>query len=261
MNRSGLKHLLARLDRRRAPEGLRVLIYHRVGGGTPDERDLTLADFEAQLDVLAGMPVVPLAAGVDALSAPDPDPAVVITFDDGFADVHAVAPLLVERRLPFTVYVATAYVGGEMHWEGSTASSGGPGLTWRQLEDLQATGLCTIGNHTHSHARPEVVDEAELDRCSAELERHLGVVPEHFAYTWGIPVPHLEPALRARFRSSATGLLGRNRPGDDPHRLRRIPVRGSDPLPFFEAKLGGPLLAERSYETIVRVAKRVGLRA
>jgi hypothetical protein len=74
-------------------------------------------------------------------------------------------------------------------------------------------------------------------------------------------VPRLAQALRARFRSAATGELGRNIPGQDMMSLRRVPVRRTDPLPFFRAKLQGGLVPERSYQTMVSLAKRVGVRA
>jgi hypothetical protein len=71
----------------------------------------------------------------------------------------------------------------------------------------------------------------------------------------------MEPQLRERFETAATGILGRNLPGQDLLRLRRIPVRGSDPLSFFAAKLTGRRLrAERSYAFIVATAKQAGLR-
>jgi hypothetical protein len=126
---------------------------------------------------------------------------------------------------------------------------------------MVASGLCTVGNHTRTHARPEALTEAELDSCSDDLERHLLVRPRHFAYTWGIPVPEMEPALRARFRTAATGRLGRNQPGVDLLRLRRVPVRRTDPAQFFRAKLVGGLGPERAYAGIVAVAKKVGARA
>ena len=258
----------ARLKRRLAARpgppsgGCTMLIYHRVGGGTPDERDLGVTAFRAQMDALTRHRVVSLDQALDELAAGDERQKVVITFDDGFADVADPAlGILVERDLPFTLYLATAYVGGQMHWDGSTAKAPGPALTWSQLADLAASPLCTIGNHTHTHARPEALTSEELDRCTEEIESRLGTTPRHFAYTWGIPVPRMEPELRARFRSAATGELGRNRPGTDPYRLRRVPVRGSDPLEFFEAKLRGRLLPERAYGAIVATAKRVGLRA
>lgn len=261
VGRIAVKRGLAARASRRTASGLTVLIYHRVGGGTADERDLPAAAFAAQLDVLAMHRVVSLDAALDELASGDNRPKVVLTFDDGFADLHTTAwPLLAERGLPFTLYLATAYVGGAMHWEGSTARSAGPALDWTQLAELAASPLCTVGNHTHTHARPEALTEAELDRCTRRIQEQLGVTPTHFAYTWGIPVPVMEPELRARFRSAATGRLGRNRPGQDPMRLRRVPVRGSDPLPFFQAKLAGRLWPERAYSAIVETAKHAGLR-
>lgn len=260
--RTTLKHGMGRLGGKRSAEGLTLLLYHRVGGGTPDERDVSIAAFDAQLDVLARHRVLGLDDALAELAAGDDSAKVVLTFDDGFADVHDVAlPRLRERSLPFTLYLATAYVGGQMHWDGSTATAPGPALTWDQLSDLVASGLCTIGNHSHTHARPEALDDDELDRCSAEIEAHLGVTPRHYAYTWGVPVPRMAPAIRARFASAATGELGRNHPGGDPLALARIPVRNSDPIAFFAAKLVGNLGPERAYATIVDVAKRAGLRA
>jgi peptidoglycan/xylan/chitin deacetylase (PgdA/CDA1 family) len=264
--RTRVKQQLARAAGRRPAEGATLLIYHRVGGGSPDELDVSAADFTAQMDLLAdwpGRPVVPLDEACDRLDRGDRSGTVVLTFDDGFADVYEHAwPVLRERGLPFTVYLASGHVGGEMRWEGSTAkAAGAPALTWEQLAEMTASGLCTVANHTRSHARPALLTTAELDACGDDVEEHLGVRPRHYAYTWGVPVPHMEPALRARFRSAATGEVGRNLPGGDPVRLRRVPVRRTDPIDFFRAKLTGRLLPERAYARLVAAAKAVGARA
>ena len=118
--RAQLKRMLGALPSGRAA-GVRALIYHRVGGGSPDERDLA-TDGLRRPARRAGRPdVVSLDEALDRLDAGDARPAVVLTFDDGFGDVYDNAwPLLRERRLPFTVYVASAFVGGTMHWDGST---------------------------------------------------------------------------------------------------------------------------------------------
>jgi hypothetical protein len=116
-------------------------------------------------------------------------------------------------------------------------------------------GLCTVGNHTYSHARPEEADRRDLDRCSDLIEQRLGVRPAHFAWTWGVPVASLLPDVRTRFRSAATGELGRNLPDVDRHALRRVPVRSTDPLSFFRAKLAGDLWPERAYARLVGAAK------
>ena len=262
--RRALKRALAAVgepfERRRTPEGTTLLIYHRVGGGTPDERDLSLPAFEAQVAVLAGHRVVSLDTALEELAVGDDSPKVVVTFDDGFQDVHTVAwPLLRAAGLPFTLYVTTAYLDGTMHWPGSTSRHPGPALSWRQLEELAGDPLVTIGNHTHTHAPPERLEAGELDTCTSLLESRLGVTPRHFAYTWGVPVPAARQLLEERFVSAATGAIGRNHPDTDRLGLRRVPVRGSDPLAFFRCKLRGELGPERRYERLVRTAKRLRL--
>lgn len=257
-----VKQALGAVGSRKVADGATVLIYHRVGGGTPDERDLEIAAFEEQVALLERHRVVSLGQAAAEVAAGDDRAKVVLTFDDGFADVHEVVwPLLRAARMPFTIYLSTAYVGGTMHWDGSTATAAGPGLTWEQLEEMAASDLCTIANHTHTHARPEELTAEELDRCSELVEQRLGVVPEHFAYTWGVPVPAADELLRARFRTAATGHVGRVHPGDDPLRWDRVPVRNTDPLPFFEAKLTGSLLPERTYARLVGAAKAAGATA
>lgn len=258
--RTLLKTGLARLQRPGPARGATLLIYHRVGGGTSNELDVTPDAFARHLDILAGHDVVSLDAALDRLDAGDASPAFVLTFDDGFADVYEHAwPELRRRGLPFTIYLATAYVGAPMRWEGATATGRpGLGLTWGQLRELLDFGLCTIGNHTHHHVRPESLTAEELDACTDAVERHLGVTPRHFTYPWGIAVPAMRDALGVRFRSASTGELGRNLPGADPLRLKRVPVRRTDPDAFVAAKLTGGLGPERAYGKLVRRAK--GLR-
>ncbi len=260
--RAAVKRQLARLPDAGPARGATLLVYHRVGAAVPDELDTPTAAFAAQLDVLDAYDVVSLDVALDRLDAGDERPTTVITFDDGFADVHANAwPQLRERALPFTVYLAAGLLGGPMRWEGSTSSSTGAALSWDQVEEMVASGLCTAANHTWSHARPDGLDASQLDRCSDEVERRLGCRPRHFAYTWGIEVPHARVALRDRFRSAATGRPGRNLSGCDRLALARVPVRGTDPIEFYAAKLRGSLRAERAYDALVRAAKRAGARA
>lgn len=260
--RKHLKSALAFAERARLGEGATLLIYHRVGGGTTDELDLPVDSFVAQMDALAAHDVVSLDEALDCLDAGDVRPTVVLTFDDGFEDVHTNAwPVLRERELPFTLYLASAFVSAEMVWEGSTAKgAAGRGMSWEQLQEMVDSGLCTIGNHTHNHVPPDDLSVDELDACTAAIEEHLGISPKHFTYPWGITVPELEPQLRSRFRSVSTGELGRNQPETDRMRLARVPVRHTDPTSFFSAKLVGSLRPERIYAHMVRTAKRMGLR-
>lgn len=257
--RETLKSILSLFAGRLPAEGMTLLTYHRVGGGTRDELDVPTHALEQQLDrlVASGPEVLALDAALDRLGAGDATPSVVLTFDDAFAEVHRHAwPLLRDRGLPFTVYVPAGLIGRPLRWLGSSASSqGAAAMTWEQLEDIQTSGLGTIGNHTFDHVAPSALDAGQLDDCSDLVEERLGVRPRHFAFTWGVEVPAVRPLLEARFRSAATGAIGRNRPGCDPWSLRRLAVRRTDPPSFFEAKLHEPLRAERGYEQMVRAAK------
>ena len=47
----------------------------------------------------------------------------------------------------------------------------------------------------------------------------------------------------------------------DPIRLRRVPVRRTDPPAFFRAKLGGRLAQERAYAAVVGLGKKAGAHA
>jgi peptidoglycan/xylan/chitin deacetylase (PgdA/CDA1 family) len=253
-----VKQVLALGGSSRPARGTTILIYHRVGADVPEELDVAVRDFADQLDVLADHDVIALDAALDRAEAGDDRPGVVLTFDDGFAELHRWAfPLLAERRLPFTLYLTTGGVDGEMTWEGATAQHPGRGLTWAQVEELHASGLCTVANHTRTHPEPHRITVDDVDAASDEIEVHLGVRPAHFAWPWGVEVPELRDELAGRFRSVATGEPGRLGPGGDASRLPRVPVRGSDPLRFFRAKLGAHLGPERAYAGMVSTAKRV----
>lgn len=248
-----------------SPRGMTVFTYHRVSGTAHDELDVHPEAFRLQMLALReqGILVLPMDEAVAAMRRPEAVPSFVISFDDGFGDVYENAwPVLQDLRLPFTIFVTTACIDeGRMRWEGSTArEQGAPALRWGDLAEMVESGLCTIGNHTHTHARPELLDEVELDKAQSILRARIGVVPRHFAYTWGVPVPRMEGALRSRFDSAATGIVGRNDASTDPMLLRRVPVRRTDPLPFFEAKLRGNLGPERLYGHLVSSAKKLGIR-
>ena len=260
--RAAVKRALAQVRSRQVAAGVTILTYHRVGGGSHDELDVDAMVFEGQIDLLGAADVVSLDEAAHRLQAGDRRPGVVLTFDDGFADVYDNAwPLLRERRMPFTLFLATRYVGGRMCWEGATAKSDGAALTWNQVAEFVDSGLCTVGNHTHSHVPPAELTAGELDVCSDEIERRLGTRPLHFAYPWGIAVTRIEDELRRRFMTASNGVVGRNLPGRDLMRLRRVPVRRTDPLEFFQAKLTGQLLPERAYGELVTTAKKAGARA
>jgi peptidoglycan/xylan/chitin deacetylase (PgdA/CDA1 family) len=254
-----IKAVAAAADRVRPPTpGVVVLIYHRVGGGSGTEVDLSPEAFDEQMAWLAATgrvvsldaAVVQLGGGGDGAVdgvAPDAGP-IVVTFDDGTADLAEVAtPILVRRGVPATVYLATRFVD-----EGRDFPDDGAPLSWSAVRDMAATGLVTFGSHTHGHLLldrlppAEAVDE--LDRSKDLIEHHVGAPAHHFAYPKAVAASaEVEPLVRARYRSAA---LGGNRPnpyrGADVHRLSRTAVQVSDGAAFFVRKARGGMALEDS---------------
>jgi peptidoglycan/xylan/chitin deacetylase (PgdA/CDA1 family) len=248
-------------DRVRSPaRGVVVLIYHRVGGGSGTEVDLDPARFDEQMAWLAGTGrAVSLDDGLDILASDEPEPdrdPVVVTFDDGTADLAEVAlPILERHRVPATVYLATDFVESQR----SFPDEGAP-LSWAAVRDMAATGLVTIGSHTHTHAlvdRLAPADaEAELDRSIELIGERTGVLADHFAYPKAVaPPPPVEAVVRDRFRSAA---LGGNRPNPygrtDPHRLARSAIQVSDGMDWFMRKADGGMALE---DTVRRTLNRL----
>jgi peptidoglycan/xylan/chitin deacetylase (PgdA/CDA1 family) len=255
----GFKSVAAAVDRvRPARRGVVVLLYHRVGAGSGLAVDLPLHLFDAQMAALAASGrVATLDDALATLTGPAPasgDP-IVVTFDDGTADFadHAL-PILQRHAIPACCYVATDFVE-----RGRAFPNDGTPMSWAALADACATGLVTVGSHTHTHALLDRLDaravDDELDRSIALLGARLGVEARHFAYPKALPgSPHAQRAVRLRFASAA---LAGTRPNPyratDPYRLARSPIQVSDGMHWFAQKAAGGMAFE---DTVRRVANR-----
>ena len=170
----------------------------------------------------------------------------MITFDDGTADFADLAlPVLVRLGLPATLYVATEFVDRRRDFPHH-----GTPISWSALRDAHATGLVTVGSHTHTHALldrlpAERIDD-ELDRADDLIAEHVGERPRHFAYPKAVAGSSLaDAAVRLRYRSAALAGTRANVPGHtDVHRLARSPIQASDGMRSFAAKVDGGMHLE-----------------
>lgn len=141
-------------------------------GETPHEAYLAISrDRFAGLLEAYGFRIRPLSC----LAEPG---SIHVTFDDIFASAcQNAVPLLRERRLPYTVFIAPELVDR-------------PGyVTSGQLKDLASDPLCTIGAHSMSHCLMRPLSEAD---CLAELadskrwlEDFCGREVDCFAFPYG----------------------------------------------------------------------------
>lgn len=103
-----------------------------------------------------------------------------ITFDDGYENNYKVAyPLLAKYDIPATIFPCTLYITEDGSYK---SRIGEQMLSWREIEEMEESGLITIGSHSHSHknltsiSKKEVINEIETskrifqDKLSIEVE-------------------------------------------------------------------------------------------
>lgn len=172
-------------------------------------------------------------------------PSVVLTFDDGFADIaDTVAPLLARYGFSASVFLPTAYIG-----EPRREFLGRPCLTWAEVRDLHAAGI-EFGSHTVSHPKLVELDREqrrrELTESAARIRGELGEAVAAFSYPYAFPEGEEEFIAEYRamlrdtgYRVAVTTRTGTVAGGDDPLLLRRLPINSADDLKLFAAKVGG----------------------
>ena len=223
---------------------LPVLMYHRVAAdGAPAMRRwrTTPAEFEEQLSYLSsvGYRSATLEEWRDARQTNRalPGRAVVLTFDDGYADFETAAlPLLEQYGFAATVFVVTGCVGEVNHWDAATETV--PLMGWESLRRLAALPTVSIGGHTVTHARLTGLDDAavveQLAACRAALTRLSGSPPTAFAAPYGLRDRGIDALVGAcGFEVAVTTQEARVTRADDLLALPRLEVRGGMALAQF----------------------------
>jgi peptidoglycan/xylan/chitin deacetylase (PgdA/CDA1 family) len=174
-----------------------VLCYHSIGTGDSPLR-LPAEVFRAHVELLAeaGFAFATFGSLVDTLAAGSlpTRPTAVLTFDDGFADMHDVVwPILQDLAIPATCFVTTGLMQGEPsvveRFAQLAHSSSERFLAPAQVIELAHAG-CEIGAHTHTHPNlmglvPEEAAD-ELGRSRAILQELTGSDVRVLAYPFGI---------------------------------------------------------------------------
>ncbi len=119
-----------------------------------------------------------------------------------------------------------------------------PALTWDQLREMRDSGLCTIGNHTHTHVRPERADHRRAgplhrDRGARSSASCRGTSPTPGACRCRGWTRRCASGSRPRPPASS----GATSPGSTRCCSPASPCGARDPLEFFRAKLHGGLAA------------------
>ncbi|MBC7341980.1 MAG: polysaccharide deacetylase family protein [Clostridia bacterium] len=232
-----------------------VLAYHDLG---LPEKGLTISVNRLQDQILAlkrsGYCIISVSEMANYLEGKSSlsGPAVVLTFDDGYRSFyHSAFPLFRKLRVPATVFEISGSVG--QNWN----------LTWRQLREMQASGLITIGAHTFSSHKlvpigPGLSSPATVGRifnpgtgqtetpsqyqarmladslaCQQTFRERLGAPTQFFAYPYGAYNQDLIQILhQAGYRYLFSTLPGANYPGQNLDVIWRINAGSPNITPF-----------------------------
>jgi peptidoglycan/xylan/chitin deacetylase (PgdA/CDA1 family) len=222
----------------RLTRGTVILMYHALGrpGESANRFLLPARQFARQLRWLRRRrrPIISLDDYVRR-SRENPLPparAVVLTFDDGYADTAQLAlPKLQEADAPAEVFLVTGMIGGTNGWDAGTSLRGRALIDWAQVAELRDAGV-SIGAHTITHPRLPDLDRhavtRELAQSRATLEEAVAVPVDHFAYPYGKTSPAVEQLAGDVGYVTACGIEpGFNGPAISHHNLRRVEVDGT----------------------------------
>jgi peptidoglycan/xylan/chitin deacetylase (PgdA/CDA1 family) len=170
-----------------------VLMYHEIAQPweTASRLAVTPSDWAEQLAYLhgEGFRTITAAELSQAVSGVGklPDHAVVLTFDDGYADFHSRAlPTLDRFGFTATLFVTTGWIQDA---EGlSRGHRPGIMLSWSQIVEAAHAGI-EIAAHSRLHPQldqlPGTLLREELHSSRAELENKLGSAVTGLAYPFG----------------------------------------------------------------------------
>jgi peptidoglycan/xylan/chitin deacetylase (PgdA/CDA1 family) len=257
-----------------------VLCYHRV---LPEFVETAAPiytilpeQFEAQMAFLAAEGFVSLSMPAYAEIArglrPAPSRAVLITFDDGYADSYGIAwPIARKYRITLNLFLCTGLIGENhpvvmtRHGYVVLKNRRMPGpdrlavrehlqkfpelwrpLNWQELEEMKDGGV-HFGFHSHSHRNLALLSPADLARDLAGglevFEGRWGYRPRFFALPYGwydAYTPETITTLQQLNFDLIFGTqLGRARLPCHQSVLPRLGIHQSDDLASFQRKLFG----------------------
>jgi peptidoglycan/xylan/chitin deacetylase (PgdA/CDA1 family) len=192
-----------------------------------------------------------------------PPRPVVITFDDGFANLlkHA-APLLSDLGFRGTIFVVSGRCGQTNDWSDQTSCIPRlPLLSWSELGQMAGAGF-EVGAHTVTHPRLTELSPSdatkEIVESKAAIEDRLGQPVKSFAYPFGIFARTHYEVVREHFQAACSAELGKALPESDRHQLPRLDIyylRHPVLFQFFETAPGQLYLKVRGLGRRMRGGK------
>lgn len=227
---------------------LRILMYHKVDMSRKDYLTVSQMQLQKQLKhIKSNYNVIRLS---DVLShirtgSPLPEKALLITFDDGYANNYTLAwPLLKAFNLPFAVFPVADFIGKTTIYDGAEQTF----LSLNQMAEMSP--LAEFGYHGLAHANLNQLDDSgkahEIHETVKKMESLGMQVLPMWAYTYGSH-PRKNKSALANLANLfiSNGIYGALRIGNRvnklpikrPFAIQRIDIRGNDSSLIFSLKV------------------------
>lgn len=215
-----------------------ILMYHSVSDASL-ENAVHASMFERQMERLmeSGYMGCTLKKGLESLAGMARRP-IIITFDDGYADMlETVVPILSRFNFFATVFVIPDFVdSGKTPW-------GHRSLSWKQCEELRSAGI-EIGSHTNSHPDLRGLETKvlldEVGGSKARIEEKLGAPVRAFSYPFGyVDGPAVMAVQHAGYKAACAVRVPRKWQ-ENQYTLQRIGITSRDDMTRFRMKISPP---------------------
>ena len=235
------------------PQNIPILMYHAVESALrpPKYKHFyVLADeFAGQMRMLKRTgctPITfPMLAAARAGTAALPPKPVLLTFDDGYANlVSNVCPLMEQIGFAYTVFLVSERIGKTNDWVATDGYEPTALLPWADIKEMQKSQLVSFEAHTATHPKLSQLTRAEarqeLAGSKDTLEQKLQTPITTLCYPYGdVNDGVADLAQELGYVQAVTTEFGRVRQADNPLRLPRISVYH---VPPFSLTYGiGPL--------------------
>lgn len=189
-------------------------------------------------------------------------PSVLLTIDDGYADVVRILPLVKKYQIPVVLFV----MSDPKKANRKELDNEYPLLSWRQLKYLKSQGF-TIGCHSATHANLQNLKAKDLAKeimqSKKQLEEKLGFNVDYFAYPKGLYNQEIKKAVKvAGFKAAFSVDGGSINEASDKLALPRLVIDKSCDLGEIPAIFSRVWFLTRGlmdkfnlYERVIRHAK------
>ena len=168
------------LDNLNTKNGVITLMYHRFNENKYPSTNIRNEIFLEHLKEIrnSGIEFITFKKFKNVVESNISENYILLTIDDAFESFYINAwPILKSKKIPFILFVSTREIGKHGY------------MTWKQIKEIIASDLVTIGNHSHTHEY--LIDwkdneiKSDLETSIKIFKNQLGFSPKIFSYPFG----------------------------------------------------------------------------